>query len=85
MKRISSIDFTFNGASYTAVAGQTIAAALIDSGVQILRNTRFKNEPRSIFCGIGVCFDCLVIVDEIGNQRACLIEVIPEMRIESQR
>lgn len=85
MKRISSIDFTFNGASYTAVAGQTIAAALIDSGVQILRNTRFNNEPRSIFCGIGVCFDCLVIVDEIGNQRACLIEVIPEMRIESQR
>lgn len=84
MKPAQSIDFTFNSASHSAIAGQTIAAALIDSGNRILRSTRFNNEPRAIFCGIGICFDCLVIVDDVRNQRACLVEVLPGMRIASQ-
>ena len=28
-------------------------------------------EPRGIFCGMGVCFDCLVVVDGVTNTRAC--------------
>lgn len=84
MKPTQSIDFTFDGAPYSAIPGQTIAAALINSSNRILRSTRFENQPRTIFCGIGICFDCLVIVDELRNQRACLIELLPGMRIESQ-
>lgn len=84
MKPAQSVDFTFNGSPQLAILGQTVAAALLDSGNRILRSTRFDNQPRTIFCGIGICFDCLVIVDEVRNQRACLIEVLPGMRIESQ-
>ena len=29
--------------------------------------------PRGVFCGIGVCFDCLVTVNGRPNQRACLV------------
>ncbi len=34
--------------------------------------TRRAGAPRGIFCGIGVCFDCLVTVDDVANERACL-------------
>jgi predicted molibdopterin-dependent oxidoreductase YjgC len=37
-----------------------------------------------VFCGIGVCFDCLVMVNGRPNQRACLTEVRPGDRVEQQ-
>jgi aerobic-type carbon monoxide dehydrogenase small subunit (CoxS/CutS family) len=49
-----------------------------------LRKTRFNNNDRGLFCGIGVCFDCLVIVDGVSNQRACLIEAKPGMKVQRQ-
>lgn len=71
----SEISFTFNGDSYEGAQGQSIAAALMASGVRELRTTRFHKEPRLIFCGIGVCFDCVVVVNGVANQRACLVEI----------
>lgn len=71
----AEVCFTFNGDSYEGAPGQSIAAALMSSGVRELRTTRFYNEPRLIFCGIGVCFDCVVVVNGVANQRACLVEI----------
>lgn len=71
----TEISFTFNGDSYEGMPGQSIAAALMASGVRELRVTRFHKEPRLIFCGIGVCFDCVVVVNGVANQRACLVEI----------
>ena len=71
----AEVSFTFNGDSYEGVPGQSIAAALMASGVRELRTTRFHKEPRLIFCGIGVCFDCVVVVNGVANQRACLVEI----------
>jgi aerobic-type carbon monoxide dehydrogenase small subunit (CoxS/CutS family) len=77
------ISFTFNGSEFICEAGQSIAAALIAADTRELRTTRFGKEPRSIFCGIGVCFDCVVVIDGVANQRSCLVEVKPGMKIES--
>ncbi len=71
----AEISFTFNGDSYEGVPGQSIAAALMASGVRELRTTRFHKEARLIFCGIGACFDCVVVVNGVANQRACLVEI----------
>ena len=71
----SEILFTFNGDTYEGRQGQSIAAALMASGVRELRATRFQKVPRLIFCGIGICFDCVVIVNGVANQRACLVEI----------
>lgn len=79
----SRITFFFNGITIDCEEGQSIAAALLQREVRELRSTRFGAEPRSIFCGIGICFDCVVVIDGIANQRACLIEAKPGMRIES--
>jgi hypothetical protein len=80
----SAFRFAFDGAEILAGPGQSIAAALIAAGHRSWRSTRVGGEPRGAFCGIGVCFDCLVIVNGRPNQRACLVEVRPGDRVERQ-
>jgi len=79
----NEISFHFNGAKITGAEGQSVAAALIANGQRELRRTRFGEEPRSIFCGIGICFDCVVTINGVANQRACLIEISNDMKVES--
>ncbi len=79
----NEVTFYFNGEKFIGCKGQSVAAALIANGKRDLRRTRFGEEPRSIFCGIGICFDCVVKVNGIANQRACLIEIADEMKVES--
>jgi hypothetical protein len=54
-----------------ALPGHTIAAALWRAGILSWRRTRAGAEPRGVFCGIGVCFDCLVVVNGQRDVRAC--------------
>ncbi|MFI1375990.1 (2Fe-2S)-binding protein [Streptomyces longwoodensis] len=64
--------------------GQTIAAALVAAGRVAWRTTRINQRPRGVFCGIGVCFDCLVTIDGIGGQRACLVPARPDMTVTTE-
>lgn len=64
--------FEFDGAPVPFRTGQSVGAALVASGRLSWRTTRVERRPRGIFCGIGICFDCLVVVDGRPNQRACL-------------
>nr|WP_203644908.1 (2Fe-2S)-binding protein [Streptomyces sp. SID14478] len=75
---------TFDGRAIPALPGQTVAAALWSAGVLSWRTTRVGGEPRGVFCGIGVCFDCLVSVNGRPNQRACLLPVEPGDAIRTQ-
>jgi predicted molibdopterin-dependent oxidoreductase YjgC len=80
-----AIQFRFDGGQIMACEGQTIAAALIASGRRILRRTSRRAEPRGLFCGMGVCFDCLVQVDGCPNVRACQTPVAHGIVVESQQ
>ncbi|WBO62492.1 (2Fe-2S)-binding protein [Streptomyces camelliae] len=75
---------TLDGRSVEALPGQTVAAALWAAGVTAWRSTRGAGRPRGVFCGIGVCFDCLVTVNGRANQRACLVPVHPGDVIRTQ-
>lgn len=75
---------TFDGREIEALPGQTVAAALWTAGITSWRTTRRDGRPRGIFCGIGVCFDCLVIVNGSPNRRACLVPVQPGDVIRTQ-
>ena len=72
-----------DGRSVTAFAGETIAAVLLAEGVRAFRRTSRTGEPRSIFCGIGLCYDCLVTVNDTPNVRACLTPVAEGMVIKT--
>jgi predicted molibdopterin-dependent oxidoreductase YjgC len=69
------VTFTFEGRAVPAEPGQTVAAALWASDIRSWRRTRLGGQPRGLFCGIGVCFDCLVVVNGVTGRRACLVEV----------
>ncbi|MDQ1035141.1 putative molibdopterin-dependent oxidoreductase YjgC [Streptomyces sp. V3I8] len=79
-----SFTVTFDGREITVLPGRTIAAALWSAGVVSWRTTRATGEPRGVFCGIGVCFDCLVTVNGRPDQRACLVRAEPGDVIRTQ-
>jgi predicted molibdopterin-dependent oxidoreductase YjgC len=61
---------TVDGAALAGVQGQTIAGVLLASGRRAWREGP-SGAPRGVFCGIGVCFDCLVTVNGERDVRAC--------------
>lgn len=65
--------------------GEMIAAALIANGISIFRYTKHKHSPRGIYCGIGRCTDCVMVVDGIPNVRTCITPVKDGMIIERQQ
>ena len=84
VERGSAFTFTFEGQAISAYPGETIGAALMAAGILTFRTTRRQGRPRGLFCGIGICFDCLVVVDGVPNQQACIVAARPDMRIQVQ-
>jgi D-hydroxyproline dehydrogenase subunit gamma len=69
------VRFSFDGTPLEAARGMTIGGALLANGIVSWRRTPLTGRPRGIFCGTGVCFDCLVDVAERRAVRACLVLV----------
>ncbi len=67
MKICVSVD----GERLHARQGQTVAGLLMSRGRVSWRTTAGTGRPRGLFCGIGVCFDCLVTVNGLSDVRAC--------------
>jgi glycine/D-amino acid oxidase-like deaminating enzyme len=82
MRPVEAVAITFDGTAIEALPGETVAAALAAADVVAVRKSR-SGAPRGPFCGMGVCFDCLVTVDGRPNQRACLTKVTAGMEVRS--
>jgi len=61
--------------------GESVAAALLASGMRSCRTTTVSGAPRAPYCMMGVCFDCLVEIDGVPNRQSCQIAVEEGMRI----
>jgi len=81
--RERTIAFTFDGRALEGVSGQSLAAALLESGIVTFRKSRDNNEPRGPYCLMGTCFECLVHVEGIGTCQACVTPINPGMRVTS--
>ncbi|MBY6260896.1 FAD-dependent oxidoreductase [Azospirillum sp. 412522] len=77
------IEITYDGERISALAGETVAAALAAHGVAAYRHSR-DGGRRGLYCGMGACFECLVTVDGKASQRACLTKVADGQTIRSQ-
>jgi D-hydroxyproline dehydrogenase subunit gamma len=75
LERGAPVTITVNGRPLDAYEGESIAAALMAAGRRAFRRTPLDQAPRGFFCGMGICFDCLVTVDGMANVRSCLAEV----------
>jgi predicted molibdopterin-dependent oxidoreductase YjgC len=83
-KKGSLVDIIVDGKPIPAREGEPILAALVASGIRINRYTVKKHEPRGLFCGIGQCTDCAMIVDGQPNVRTCVTPVRAGMIITTQ-
>ena len=79
---MSDLQVFIDGEPQLVPAGSTVASALLAVGRVSWRQTP-SGQPRGMFCGIGVCFDCLVRVNGQADLRACLIEVQAGDQIET--
>ena len=73
------VTFSFEGRQVTANRGDTIAAALLGSGIFEFGRAAVSGTPRAPFCMIGNCYECLVEVQGEGMVQACLTEVVDGM------
>ncbi|MDA2981856.1 MAG: FAD-dependent oxidoreductase [Actinomycetota bacterium] len=78
-----SCTFEFNEKKLEGVVGDSIASALINSGEYGLRNTE-GSEKRGLFCGMGVCNECIVKVNGEEGLLACMTPLKPNMEITNQ-
>jgi len=82
-QRGAAVTFSLDGVPLQAYLGETIAGALLANGRRAWRHTE-KGEPRGLFCGMGICFDCTVTVDGVANIRACITPVADGMVVDTE-
>lgn len=84
ISRGPAFQIEFDGQTVTAYPGETIATALVAAGHRLIRHSSIAGEPRGLYCGMGLCFDCLVTVNGRSNLRACTTPAHPGDQIERQ-
>ncbi|MGO4689888.1 (2Fe-2S)-binding protein [Glaciibacter sp. 2TAF33] len=69
--RPAPVTITVDGETTAGVLGQSLAGVILATGTLGFRRTSLEGRPRGVFCGIGVCYDCLVEVNGQRDVRAC--------------
>ncbi|NKQ57705.1 (2Fe-2S)-binding protein [Amycolatopsis sp. K13G38] len=77
------LTFTVDGQAIEARRGQTVAGALLAAGRKMTRRTAGHGAARGVFCGMGVCQECLVAV--VGGEpiRSCTTPVTEGLVVET--
>jgi D-hydroxyproline dehydrogenase subunit gamma len=68
---LSQITMTVNGAPIVVASGTTVAVAMAIAG-QACR-TSVSGEPRGPLCGMGICFECRVVINGTPHRPSCQI------------
>jgi predicted molibdopterin-dependent oxidoreductase YjgC len=78
------VKFEYDGKTIEGYEGEPVAVALRANGVLIHRYTLKNRAPRGVFCAIGRCTDCVMIVDGRENVRTCVTPLAEGMRVQTQ-
>ena len=84
IEKVKLVSFTYDGKKLQWYEGEPIAAALKAAGVMVHRYTKKRHEPRGIFCAIGRCTDCVMVVDGVPNVRTCVTPLREGMKVQTQ-
>ena len=77
-----TVAFEFEGRILQGRRGESLAAALTAAGERELRIAR--DGRRGLFCGMGVCQECLVEIDGKPAQRACMTKLDGPIAVRRQ-
>jgi predicted molibdopterin-dependent oxidoreductase YjgC len=78
------VQIIVDGVPVSAFEGESVAATLLAAGRRGLRETP-KGQQRGMYCGIGVCFDCVMTMEGERTARACVTPVREGLRIETRQ
>lgn len=78
-----TVTVSLDGQPVILPADASLAAGLIAAGVTRFRNTGVSGAPRAPYCMMGVCYECLVEIDDMPSQQACLTRPSEGMRIRT--
>lgn len=84
IERGQQFEIEVDGRKIIAYEGETVGAALVAAGMHTFRHTAKRNQPRGMYCGIGLCFDCAMVINGVPNTRACQTLATPGCRVEMQ-
>lgn len=80
-KEEDTVSISIDGVEVDVPAGISVAAAMLLAGPAPYRQTAVKQTPRAPWCMMGVCFDCLIEIDDVANQQGCMVTVADGMQL----
>ena len=78
------VTFFYDGRPMQGYEGEPIAVALKAAGVMVHRHTKKYDRPRGVFCAIGRCTDCVMVVNGKPNVRTCVTPLEEGMSVQTQ-
>lgn len=79
----SSLTVYIDGQAIKAEAGESVAAVMLRLDPLWSRTTPVSEMKRAPYCMMGVCFECLALIDG-GSVQTCLVQVRDGMQIDRQ-
>ncbi len=77
-----TINIIIDDKSYTAEAGENLAAFMLRHELTPFREHPVDQTKRAPHCMMGICFECLVEVDGVPSVQACLTSLKEGMSIK---
>ncbi|MBV6850886.1 2Fe-2S iron-sulfur cluster-binding protein [Xanthomonas euvesicatoria] len=77
----ATVRLQVDGRMVEVPAGASVAAAVAQVTLQFRQSS--SGQARAPLCGIGVCFECRVRIDGVGQQRACLVDACDGMQVRT--
>lgn len=69
--RQNEFSILVNGKPVWVTAETTLAAAMLMANEPCRRSV--SGEPRAPICGMGICMECRVTVNDVPHQRSCQV------------
>ncbi|WP_370652897.1 (2Fe-2S)-binding protein [Frankia sp. CIT1] len=84
VSRGQRVQIVVDGLPVLAFEGESVAASLLAAGRRGLRVTARAGEQRGMYCGIGLCFDCVMTIDGQRAVRTCVTAVRDGMEVTTR-
>ena len=78
--RQPQVNLLVDGSGVTCFAGETVSSAILTTRRWVAGD---EVRLRGIYCGIGVCFECVITIDGVSGARACMTPVRDGMRVST--
>jgi predicted molibdopterin-dependent oxidoreductase YjgC len=84
-QRGNPFEIEVDGHKLIAHEGETVATTLLAAGIQHFHSPSDQgSEPSRLYCGMGLCLQCLITVNGIPSCRACQLLAQPGMKVETK-